>query len=61
MVISLKKEVDLKAWQEKYKGVQLGWGFSELEEWLKGVEDAEVKARVEEAIGVFKEHDERSK
>jgi hypothetical protein len=35
------------------KFLGIGWGFDELREWIGGVEDGEVKAKLLEALGVF--------
>ncbi len=53
--ISHKKEVNLEQWKQKYEGVSMGgWSFDELETWIDGVEDRDLKVRLREALGVFK-------
>ena len=50
------KEVDLEEWVQKYRGVELGWDFDILDEWIDGFDEGEVKERLREAMGVFKGH-----
>ena len=52
--ISHKKEVNLEQWKEKYEGIELGWSFDELESWIDGVEESDLKVRLREALGGFK-------
>jgi len=54
--ITENKKVDLKAWQSKYRGVELYWGFSELEGWVKTLKDEALKQKINEALEVFKGH-----
>ena len=52
-----KKKVNLEQWKQKFKGVSMGgWSFDELEVWIDGVEDSDVKAKLQEALEVFKGH-----
>ncbi len=53
----LKKEVNLEQWKQKYEGVSMGgWSFDELEAWIDGVADSDLKVRLREALEVFKGH-----
>jgi tetratricopeptide (TPR) repeat protein len=53
--ISHKKEVNVEQWKQKYEGVSMGgWSFDELDEWIGEVEDTVLKARLQEALEVFK-------
>jgi tetratricopeptide (TPR) repeat protein len=55
--ISHKKEVNVEQWKQKYEGVSMGgWSFDELGEWIDEVEDTVLKARLQEALEVFKGH-----
>ena len=55
--ITHKKEVNLKQWKQKFKGVSMGgWSFDELEAWINGVEDSDVKSKLQDTLAVFKEH-----
>ena len=50
------QEVDIEGWVQKYRGVELGWSFDELREWIDGVEEGKIKERLIKAIGVFEGH-----
>jgi len=50
------QEVDIEGWVQKYRGVELGWSFDELREWINGVRDEGIRCRLEEALGVFEGH-----
>jgi len=50
------QEVDIEEWGKKYHGLKLNWSFYELREWINGVEDNEIRARLEEALRVFEGH-----
>jgi len=54
--LTQNKKVDLKAWQSKYEGVHLDWGFDELDEWVKTLKDEALKKKINEALEVFKGH-----
>ena len=51
---SYNKKVNLEQWKQKYRGVEMGWNFDILDEWIDGFDEGEVKQRLREAIGVFK-------
>ena len=51
------QEVDIEGWVQKYRGVGLGgWSFDELREWIDGIEDGVVKAKLQEALVVFEKY-----
>jgi len=60
--ITHNKKVNLEQWKQKYRGVEMGWDFDILDEWIDGFDgfdgfdEGEVKERLREAIGVFKGH-----
>ena len=51
--ISRGETVDIEAWKQKYDGVGLDWGFDELREWIEGIDEGEVKARLFETLAFF--------
>ena len=52
--ITHNKKVNLEQWKQKYRGVEMNWDFDILDEWIDGFDEGEVKERLREAIGVFK-------
>lgn len=56
--ISTNKPYNLtpKEWDEKYKDIELDWDWSDLEEWVSNTEDKEMKAKLQDAIKIFKTH-----
>jgi len=54
--ITHNKKVNLEQWKQKYRGVEMGWDFDILDEWIDRFDEGEVKERLREAIGVFKGH-----
>ena len=51
--IARGETVALEAWKQKYDGVGLDWGFDELHEWIEGLDEGELKARLFEALAFF--------
>ena len=54
--LTQNKKIDLKAWQNKYEGIYLDWGFAELDEWVKTLKDKTLKKKINEALEIFKRH-----
>jgi len=51
------QELSLERWEQEYREVSIGgWSFDELREWIDGVGDDEIKAKLLEALGVFEGH-----
>ncbi len=46
----------LEQWRAKYRGVVLDCGWSEIDEWLANMNQSDTKAKLIEAVGVFKSH-----
>ena len=53
--ISLKKEVKLDDWKEKYKDTIMGdWEFESLDEWAEEQKEIQLKEKLLEALSSFK-------
>ena len=52
--ITHNKKVNLEQWKQKYRGVEMGWDFEMLYEWIDGFDEGEIKKRLREAIAFFK-------
>ncbi|MDQ7085689.1 MAG: tetratricopeptide repeat protein [Sulfurovum sp.] len=47
--------LSLDEWKQKYDGVSLGsWGWDEIDTWMETIEDSTKKAKLLEAVEVFK-------
>ncbi len=46
----------LEQWRAKYHGVVLDWGWNEIDEWIESMSESDTKAKLIEAVGVFKSH-----
>jgi tetratricopeptide (TPR) repeat protein len=57
-MIATNKPYDLTAelWSEKYRDIELNWGWDEINGWLENMPDGEIKAKLVEEIEVFKAH-----
>jgi len=57
--ISINKPYNLtpKEWDEKYKDIKIeSWDFEELDEWANNTKDKDKKAKLKNAIKIFKTH-----
>jgi tetratricopeptide (TPR) repeat protein len=50
---------DIENWKEKYRNIKLNWNFNILDEWINNFEDKQIKAKLEEVLKVFEEHDKK--
>jgi len=54
--------LSLEEWSKKYKDTKLGcWNWHNLDEWANNIKDNASKAKLQNAIKVFKEHGEGKK
>jgi len=51
-----KYNLSLDEWEEKYQGVDLDWGWNEFDVWIETIKDIDKKAKLLEAVEVFKGH-----